>query len=146
MSGKAIIVDGAGKFFFPLDRRMEMGTEGYSPSVLQKIEYAGANTGSFEQAAEFMKRLAELEISGRHSGRLTERLGAQRQQKRDEEVELMKQDKLEVKVLNKPEVCAVYVDAGKAQTRQEDEGKGPGVRGQAWADTKVACLVTYQAK
>jgi hypothetical protein len=51
-----------------------------------------------------------------------------------------------VKVLNKPQVCAVYVDAGKAQTRQEDEGKGPGVRGQAWADTKVACLVTYEAK
>lgn len=123
-----------------------MGTEGYSPSVLEKIEYAGANTGSFEQAAEFMKRLAELEISGRHSGRLTERLGSERQKKRDEEVDLMKQDKLEVKVLNKPQVCAVYVDAGKAQTRQEDEGKGPGVRGQAWADTKVACLVTYQSK
>lgn len=49
-------------------------------------------------------------------------------------------------MLNKPQVCAVYVDAGKAQTRQEDEGKGPGVRGQAWADTKVACLVTYEAK
>lgn len=125
---------------------MKIGTEGYSPSVLEKIEYAGAKAGSFQEAAEHMKVLAGVEISDRHTGRLTERLGAERQKKRDEEVELLKQDKLEVKVLNKPEVCAVYVDAGKAQTRQEDEGKGPGVRGQAWADTKVACLVTYQAR
>jgi hypothetical protein len=80
-----------------------------------------------------------------HVERLTERLGAERQKKRDLEVERMKQDKLEVKVLNKPEVCAVYVDAGKAQTRAED-GLGPGVRGEAWVDTKAACLVTYQAK
>lgn len=145
MSGKAVIAADAGKFFFPVDRRLEIGTEGYSPTILEKIEYAGANAVSFEQAAQHMKVLADMEISGMHIERLTERLGAERQKKRDKEVELMKQDKLEVKVLNKPEVCAVYVDAGKAQTR-EDDGKGPGVRGQAWADTKVACLVTYQAE
>lgn len=114
--------------------------------MLEKIEYAGANAVSFEQAAQYLRVLADLEISDRHVSRLTERIGAERQEKRDKEVELMKADQLEVKVLNKPEVCAVYVDAGKAQTRQEDEGKGPGVRGQAWADTKAACLVTYQAE
>ena len=124
---------------------MEIGAEGYSPSVLEKIEYAGAKAGSFQEAAEHMKVLAEIKISDRHIGRLTERIGAERQKKCNLEVELMKQDKLEVKVLNKPEVCAVYVDAGKVQTRADDGG-GPGVRGQAWADTKVACLVTYQAK
>lgn len=124
---------------------MGIGTEGYSPSVLEKIEYAGANAASFQQAAQHMKMLADLEISGMHIERLTERIGAEREKERDEEVELMKQDKLKVKVLNKPEVCAVYVDAGKAQTRADD-GQGPGVRGQAWADTKVACLVTYQAE
>jgi len=135
----------AGKFFFPLDRRLEIGTEGYSPKILEKIEYAGANAVSFEKAAEDLRRLAELEISGMHVERLTERIGAERQAKRDEEVELMKQDELGVKKLNRPEVCAVYVDAGKAQTRAED-GLGPGVRGEAWADTKVACLVSYQAE
>lgn len=145
LSGKAIIAQGAGKFFFPLDRRLEIGTEGYSPKLLEKIEYAGANAVSFEQAEQHMNVLAGIEISGMHIGRITERLGAERQQKRDEEVVLMEQDKLEVKVLNQPQVCAVYVDAGKAQTRADD-GLGPGVRGQAWADTKVACLVTYQAK
>ena len=146
LNGKGFIAGGAGKFFSPLDKRLEIGTEGYSPKILEKIEYAGANAVSFKQAQQHLKMLADLEISGRHATDLTERFGAEREQKRDREVALMKADKLEVKVLNKPEVCAVYVDAGKAQTRQEDEGEGPGVRGQAWADTKVACLVTYQAK
>jgi len=113
--------------------------------VLEKIEYAGANSRSFDEAEKDLKMLAGLGIDSRHIQRLTERLGAERQKRRDEEVELMKQDKLEVKVLNKPEVCAVYVDAGKIQTRADD-GQGAGVRGQAWADTKVACLVSYQAK
>ena len=145
-SGKGIIAGDAGKFFFPLDRLLEIGTEGYSLKILEKIEYAGANAVSFKQAQQHLKILAGLEISDRHVEDLTERFGAEREKTRDEEVELMKEDKLEVKALNKPQVCAVYVDAGKAQTRQEDEGKGPGVRGQAWADTKVACLVTYQAR
>jgi hypothetical protein len=100
---------------------------------------------SFKQAQQHLKMLGDLEISDKHIQRITERLGAERQKRRDEEVDLMKQDKLEVKVLNRPEVCAVYVDAGKAQTRAED-GLGAGVRGEAWVDTKVACLVTYQAK
>jgi len=113
--------------------------------VLEKIEYAGVNAVSFEQAARHMEVLADMEISDGHIQRLTERFGAERQKNRDEEVALMKQDKLEVKPLNQPEVCAVYVDAGKAQTRADD-GLGAGVRGQAWVDTKVACLVTYQAK
>ncbi len=145
LSGKGFIAAVAGKFFFPLDRRLEIGTEGYSPKILEKIEYAGANAVSFHQAEEHLKMLGDLEISDKHIQRITERLGAERQKRRDEEVELMKQDKLEVKVLNRPEVCAVYVDAGKAQTRAED-GLGAGVRGEAWVDTKVACLVTYQAK
>ena len=142
---KDFIAAGVGKFFFPLDRRLEIGSEGYSPKILEKIEYAGANAVSFKQAQRHMEILAGLEISDRHLEDLTERFGAERQQRRDEEMELMKQDKLEVKILNKPKVCAVYVDAGKAQTRAEDE-LGPGVRGQGWADTKVACLVTYEAK
>lgn len=123
---------------------MEIGTEGYSPKILEKIEYAGGNAVSFQQAAQQMKILADLEISDMHIERLTERIGTEREKKRDEELEAMKQDTLEVKALNKPEVCAVYVDAGKVQTRADD-GQGPGVRGQAWTDTKVACLVTYQS-
>lgn len=136
---------GAGKFFFPLDKRLEIGTEGYSPKILEKIEYAGANAVSFQQAEEHMKVLAGLEISDKHIQRITERLGAEREAIRDKEVEAMKGGELEVKILNRPKICAVHVDAGKVQTRAED-GQGPGVRGEGWNDTKVACLVSYQGK
>lgn len=143
LSGKDFIAVGAGKFFFPLDRRLEIGTEGYSPKILEKIEYAGANVVLFGQAEEHMRVLGDLEISGKHIQRITERLGAEREEIRDEAVEAIKAGKLEVKILNRPKVCAVHVDAGKVQTREDDQ-KGPGVRGAGWNDTKVACLVSYQ--
>lgn len=145
LNGKGFTVGDAGKFFFPLDRRLEIGTEGYSPKILEKIEYAGANAVSFHQAEQHMKVLADLEISGKHIQRLTERLGAEREKRRAEDVEAMKAGELEVKVLNRPNICAVHVDAGKVQTR-EDDGQGSGVRGAGWNDTKVACLVSYQGK
>lgn len=100
---------------------------------------------SFEQAAQHMKVLADIAISDGHVQRLGERFGAERQQKRDEEVERMKAGELGVKKLNRPKICAVHVDAGKVQTRQDD-GRGAGVRGAGWNDTKVACLVSYEDK
>lgn len=143
LSGKGFIAAGAGKFFSPLDRRLEIGTEGYSARILEKIEYAGVNAVSFQQAEQNMKVLGDVEISDKHIQRIAERLGAEREKRRDEEVEAMKAGKLEVKILNRPKICAVHVDAGKVQTRADD-GQGPGVRGEGWNDTKVACLVTYQ--
>ena len=125
LSGKDFIAAGAGKFFFPLDRRLEIGTEGCSPKILEKIEYAGANAVSFQQAEQHMKVLGDLEISDKHIQRITERLGAEREKIRDEEVERMKAGKLEMKILNRPKICAIHVDAGKVQTR-EDDGQGPG--------------------
>ena len=133
----------AESFFFPVDLRLEMGTEGYSPKILEKIEYAGTNAVSFKQAAEHMEVLGEMKISAKHIQRLTERLGAEREAIRDQDVEAMKAGKLGVKILNRPKICAVHVDAGKVQTRQDDQ-KGAGVRGAGWNDTKVACFVSYQ--
>ncbi len=57
---------------------MKLGTEGYSAAVLAKIEYAGADAGSFDKAASFLHRLAELDISDKHVQRITERLGRER--------------------------------------------------------------------
>ena len=57
------VVRDAGRFFSLVDERLKLGTEGYSPVLLQKLEYAGANTCSFQQAAGALKTLAELSIS-----------------------------------------------------------------------------------
>jgi hypothetical protein len=67
-----------------------LGSEGYSPGVLQKIEYAGGNGRSFELAAESLGRLAEFSISAKHVERVTEKLGRERAKARDGEAEAMK--------------------------------------------------------
>jgi hypothetical protein len=131
----------AGGFFFPLDERLKLGGEGYSPGLLKKIEYAGGNCRSFEMAAESLDRLAEFSISAKHVQRLTERLGKERAEARDKGAAAMKERKLRSNYKQAPAVAVVFLDAGKAQFRAE--GKGPGVHDPRWGDTKVACMQTY---
>ena len=127
--------------FFPLDRELDLGTEGYSPRLLAKIEYAGGNAASFAQASASLEVLAELSIGAKHVQRLTERLGEERRERRDQEVEAFKAGGLRPDHAQPPRVVAVHVDAGKVQERADD-GK-VGVRAPHWADDKVACLVSY---
>jgi hypothetical protein len=110
-------------------------------ALLAKIEYAGANESSFEQAAEALRRLAETPISAKHVQRITGRLGGERTQEREGDVERLKEGKLAPKRVEPPAVAAIHLDAGKVQLRAEDGG--PGVRHPRWADTKVGCFLTY---
>ena len=120
-----------------------MGTEGYSAALVAKIEYAGANEGSFGLASETLKRLAELSISVKHVQRITQRLGRERAAQRDRDVEQMKAGKLVPAHAQPPRVAAIHLDAGKVQLRQDDGRIG--VRQPHWSDTKVGCLLTYTA-
>ena len=142
-SGPPAVVRDVEKFFL-LDERLKLGTEGYSSRLLQKIEYAGANEGSFQQGSAALKVLAELPISAKHVQRITERLGEERRRQRDAEVALMKADTLKPTHPNPPPVAAIHLDAGKLQLREED-GQ-PGVREPRWADSKVGCFLTYTAR
>jgi hypothetical protein len=120
----------AGGFFSLLDERLKLGSEGYSPGLLKKIEYAGGNGRSFESAAQSLERLAEFSISTRHVERVTERLGKERAEQRDQQAALMKERKLRSKYKQPPAVAVIMLDAGKAQFR--DENAGPGVHGARW--------------
>lgn len=120
---------------------MKLGTEGYSPRLLEKIEYAGANEGSFEQARRGLDVLAELPISVKHVQRITERLGQERRQQRDATVAAFQARALQPTHAQPPVVAAIHLDAGKIQLRQEDGV--PGVRQPHWSDTKVGCFLTY---
>jgi hypothetical protein len=108
-----------------------------------KIEYAGANEGSFQQASQALARLAEFSISAKHVQRITERVGQERLGERDREVERMKAGRLAPTHAQPPRVAAIHLDAGKIQLRADDGG--PGVRGPRWSDTKVGCFLTYTA-
>lgn len=99
---------------------------------------------SFELAAKTLRLLADLSISGRHVGRLTEAIGAELVAERDERAEAHRTRKLEPQVPNTPSVVAVEVDGGRYQRRTE--GRGCGARDPQWREDKVACLVTLESK
>jgi len=141
MSVPPAVVRIAGRFFFPLDERLKLGTEGYSPRLLAKIEYAGGNEHSCAQARRSLEILAELSISTKHVWRITRRLGQERARQRDADVTAMQAGDLKPVHPEPPMVAAVHLDAGKIQLRLP--GGGPGVRGPHWADTKVGCFLTY---
>jgi hypothetical protein len=108
--------------------------------VLAKIVHAGAVLPSFELAARTLRLLADVPISGRHVGRLTEAIGAELVATRDARAEAHRLRKLDAQVPNAPGVVAVEVDGGRYQRRTE--GRGCGARSPQWREDKVACLVT----
>jgi hypothetical protein len=87
--------------------------------------------------------LAEVSISGRHVGRLTEAIGAEMVVERDKQAEAHRTRKLTAQVPNTPAVVAVEVDGGRYQRRTE--GLGCGARDPHWREDKVACLVTLSS-
>jgi hypothetical protein len=91
-------------------------------------------------AAKTLWLLADLAMSGRHVGRLTESIGAELVARRDEQAEQHRTCKLQPQVPNTPAVVAVEVDGGRYQRRAE--GHGCGARDPQWREDKVACLVT----
>jgi hypothetical protein len=120
---------------------LALGTEGYSAALLIKIEYTGANEESFRKAAQMLGRVGELPISAKHVQRITERLGRERAQRREEQVEQMRAGELGSVYRQPPQVAAIHLDAGKIRLRAEDGH--PGVRAPHWSDTKVGCFQTY---
>lgn len=135
------VARGAGLFFSLLDDRLKIGTEGYSPRLIEKIEYAGGNESSFAAASRALAHLAELPISAKHVQRITERLGRERATRRDMDIEAFRAGTLKPTHAEPPAVAAVHLDAGKLQFRQDDGD--PGVRVPHWGDAKVGCFQTY---
>jgi hypothetical protein len=58
-----------------------------SPAVLQKMVYAGTNSSSFEQASEDLQQEAELTISAQRIMRATKRIGGERIEQREREIQ-----------------------------------------------------------
>ena len=129
-----------GSLFFPLDQRLQLGTEGYSPSLLQKIVRQGGKAPSFREAAEDLQELAGVTISQAHVRRLCARLGREWAERQQQEVAAYQQDQLPRGYQAPPKVAAVMLDGGRYQVRAEDQG--PGVVDAAWKETKVACCQT----
>lgn len=131
-------------FFFPFDHKLQLGTEGYSPRVLKKAMRQAAKAASFKDASDDLKALAELAISASHLQRLSERIGTEWAQARDQEVQAFRENKLLCAYSAAPAAAAVMLDGGRIQTRAEDSGQG--VQEPKWRETKVACCLSLSSR
>lgn len=111
--------------------------------MLANIIFAGGDAKSFGKGEAYLRRLAELDIAGRHVGRLTQKIGAELARKRDEEVALYRRRELPVAVEVTPAAVVVEVDGGRVQARTPASGLG--VHNPHWREDKVACLCTLQS-
>lgn len=135
----------AGSFFFPLDHRLGLGVEGYSPGVLRRAVRQASKAASFQEASDDLRELADLRISPVHLHRLSERFGREWVEFRDEQVQCFREGMLPRSYrASAGGAAAVMLDGGRAQTRAE--GSGRGVSAAQWRETKVACCLTLQTK
>ena len=111
--------------------------------MLARATRHASKAPSFEEASDDLRDLAEIEIGATHLQRLSERVGAEWVEIRDEDVEKFRQFKLERSYKEPPRgAAAVMLDGGRVQTRAEESGRG--VSEAAWRESKVACCLTLQ--
>jgi hypothetical protein len=132
----------AGWCFSPLDERLRLGTEGYSPAVLKKILHAAAS-GAFKEASANLSALAGLSVSSSHLQRLALRLGTEWAGHRDAAVQAFQNQQLAVAYQAAPQVASVMLDGGRLQTRADDQGRG--VTDPQWREFKAANLETLRS-
>lgn len=128
--------------FSPLDAKLGLTGEGYSPAVLRKIVEQGAKAPSFASAADDLERLAEVTVSAKHVQRLTERVGGEWAAADDADLERFKAGRLpRGRAQVTAPAAAVMVDAGRVQVRADDGGPA-GVRDPGWKADLVACCLS----
>lgn len=126
-----------------------------TPRVERKVVAAETASSSREQASEQLQALAGLSISGKRCQRITQRVGQQRveeRQQRLEDYEALPLPQQREAPADAPlggwdhRVAVIMVDGGRAQLRDERWGK-PRVPGEErprwWRESKVSMLATF---
>lgn len=110
---------------------------------MQKAVRQASKAGSFKDASEDLRELAEVEISATHLQRLSERIGQEWIEMRDDDVAAFQQDELPCAYAEGPKAAAVMLDGGRVQTREADSGRG--VHDPGWREVKVACCLSLSS-
>jgi hypothetical protein len=128
--------------FSPLDDRLGLTQEGFSPKVIQ-LAVRQAGKAPFASASDDLRALGNIRVSPTHLQRLCERVGGEWAAARDADVEAFRMGQLQPTHAAPPAVAAVMLDGGRLQTRAAEAGRG--VHGQAWQETKVACCLSLSS-
>jgi hypothetical protein len=110
---------------------------------LEKAVRQSSKAASFQEASLDLKALAEVSISATHLQRLSERVGREWAQARDQETQAFREDKLVCAYAAAPRAAAVMLDGGRLQTRAAEAGRG--VQDAKWRETKVACCLSLSS-
>jgi len=135
----SVFVRPVGSLFFPQREVLKIERENFSPGVVKKVILAAVETKSFARAEAVMHKIAEVEISGRHIGRLAQKHGERLIDEQRTRASAHRQKQLPVEVENVPELAVVELDGGRIRTRAE--GHGPGTHEPAWKETKNALFL-----
>lgn len=128
-----------GSLFFPQREVLGLGRDTFSPSVRAKVAIVAVETRSYERAAVVLEKVGEIEISGRHVGRVAKQIGEALVTEQRTRVQTHRQGTLSVEVANPPRLAVVEFDGGRIRTRQESQG--PGTHQPAWRESKNALFL-----
>jgi hypothetical protein len=153
----------AGRLFFPQSRALGIDQGNYSPDVLKKIVYAGTQLTSFAQGSAALETLSGLSVATKQVERITERIGHERVEQRDEAVreflELPLMDRCQSPMANPPPestVATVMMDGGRLQILDRSKRDPDPVEtatdddrtehGGHWREDKIGLLMTMTSK
>lgn len=100
---------------------------------------AGGELKSFALGAKMLLQLAGFAISHMQVQRITNEIGNELRDIRDDKTEQHRTRELKPKPGVPVEFACVAIDGGRVQTRQQ--GQGPGVHNECWKETKIGCLM-----
>lgn len=122
--------------------------ETVTPSVLQKVVWAGANLTSFPQAAAALKMLADIGLSAKQIRRVTEQVGRDRLEERRQSVAEFRNKPLMQRLtppqgVAAPQLGVVMMDGGRYQRRDHFGEKD--YDGSHWKEDKVGIVLHMQS-
>lgn len=117
--------------------------------MLQKTVWAGANLKSFPQGSEALRVLAEVKLSAKQVRRITEQVGQDRLEERQQAVAEFREKPLVERTtspadVDSPELGVVMPDGGRYQRR--DHFGEEGYDGSHWKEDKVGIVLHMQSE
>jgi hypothetical protein len=116
---------------------------------MQKLIHAAVHNTSYEDAEREVAELAETRVSAERIRRLTGKIGGERLEQREQQIQVFEKlplpERRRSPVVPAPQVACVQMDGGRVQYRERDQPR-PAGQEKFWRDMKVGDLRTFQSE